>query len=357
MNWVSRILRSGGRESPGGVRDSSRTRQPQLEKHNDVQIFDSGIGFPGFPCGLRADVRPAVMRKGASFCHTILLIGVVILASFGCRRGTPGNVQTESANQPANSQTRETTGQVAVDKGDLKLRYQARKNSSAATSHTVGSHPEAIEKIISELNQRLILPFDMTVSFQDCEDPDAYYDPETHQITLCHQLIDDYYYLLSKRIKDKAKLDDAVKSAAAATFFHELGHGLVDAWKIPTTGREEDAVDQLSTLVLIERTENGEQMALDGALTFKIYGELTKGEKKIYWDEHSLDEQRFFDTICLVYGHDEEKFAYLVENGTLPEERAVFCTEDYDKVSHAWRQLLGPYLKGPAQSRPKLKLR
>jgi hypothetical protein len=135
-----------------------------------------------------------------------------------------------------------------------------------------------------------------------------------------------------------------------------LGHGLVDAWKIPITGREEDAVDQLSTLVLIEATQDGEQMALDGALTFKLYADLAKGEK-IYWDEHSLDEQRFFDNICLVYGHDEEKYSYLVTNGTLPEERSVYCGEDYDKLSHAWRQLLAPYLKVPAQPRPKLKLR
>ena len=72
-------------------------------------------------------------------------------------------------------------------------------------------------------------------------------------------------------------------------------------------------------------------------------------------DEHSLDEQRFFDTICLVYGHDEEKYAYLVENGTLPEERALFCSEDYEKVNRAWRQLLAPYLKASAEPRPKLR--
>ena len=292
------------------------------------------------------------MRKGNGFWQTMLLVSVVICASSACHQVTPGTAQNDSANQTANSQPRETPGRVMVDKGDLKLRYQAPQST-----HRVGSNPQAIEKLISELNQRLILPFDMLVSIEDCEQPDAFYDPETHQITLCHQLIDDYYDLFAKKIKDKRKLDDAVKSAVAATFFHELGHGLVDAWKIPITGREEDAVDQLSTLVLIEGTEDGEQMALDGALSFKLYADLAKGEKKIYWDEHSLDEQRFFDTICLVYGYDDEKFSYLVENGTLPEERAELCTEDYDKVSHAWRQLLAPYLKQPAQPRPKLKLR
>jgi len=292
------------------------------------------------------------MRK-RDILWTILLISVVISGSFGCRQSRPGGVRTDSAN--ANSEPQETAHKGPVDNGDLRLRYQARKNPTA--DYTVGSNPQALEKLISELNQRLSLPFDMAVSFEDCAEPDAYYEPETHQITLCYQLIDEYYDLFSKKIKDQAKLDNAVKGAIAATFFHELGHGLVDAWKIPTTGREEDAVDQLSTLVLIEGTEDGDQMALEGALSFKLYADLFKGEKKIYWDEHSLDEQRFFDTICLVFGHDEEKYSYLVDNGTLPEERALYCAEDYEKVSHSWRQLLAPYLKQPGQPRQKLKLR
>jgi len=297
------------------------------------------------------------MRKGYNSWQTILLISVVLSASSGCRRGSPGTAQNGSTNQTANSQAPETTGPAAEDKGDLRLRYQARKNPSALTaSHKVGSNSQALEKLISELNQRISLPFDMVISFEDCEAPDAFYDPETHQVTLCYQLIDDYYALFGRKIKDKTKLDNAVKAATAATFFHEFGHGLVDAWKIPITGREEDAVDQLSTLVLILGTDDGEHMALEGALSFKLYADLEKGPK-IYWDEHSLDEQRYFDTICLVYGHDEKKFAYLVDNGTLPEERAAFCTEDYEKVSNSWRQLLGPYLKQPPQSRPKLKIR
>jgi hypothetical protein len=227
------------------------------------------------------------------------------------------------------------------DQGELRLRYQPRQETSTSPTPRVRSSPQAVEKLIAELNQRLILPFDIDVRLEDCEQPDAYYDPETHQILLCYQLVDEYYVLFAKKIKDKAKLDHAVTAATAATFFHELGHGLVDAWKVPITGREEDAVDQ---------------MALDGALAFKLYADLAGGENKIYWDEHSLDEQRFFDTICLVYGHDDEKFAYLVDNGTLPEERASLCREDYNRVKGAWQQLLAPYLK-PAQSRPKLRLR
>ena len=38
-------------------------------------------------------------------------------------------------------------------------------------------------------------------------------------------------------------------------------------------------------------------------------------------DPHSLDEQRFYDTICLLYGHNPDKYEYLIKNGTLPMNR------------------------------------
>lgn len=295
------------------------------------------------------------MTKGYKFVLAMVSLSIAVSVFVGWQSTSEAS-QNAPANQTPKTQQVETPAQGAVDSGDLKLRYEPRKKGTAPTEdHAVGSNRKAIEKLISDLNQRVKLPFDIYVVFTDCELPDAFYEPETREITLCYQLIDEFYDLFAKKLKDKTKLDDAVKAATVATFFHELGHGLVDAWKIPITGREEDAVDQLSTLVLIEATEGGEQMALEGALTFKLYADREKGEKKIYWDEHSLDEQRFFDTICLVYGHDVKKYDYLVKNGTLPEERAGVCPEDYERVNRSWRQLLAPYLKVSEQPRPKLK--
>jgi len=91
-------------------------------------------------------------------------------------------------------------------------------------------------------------------------------------------------------------------------------------------------------------------MALDGAVSFLLYASLNEGEPQVYWDEHSLDEQRFYDTVCLIYGRDPEKYAYLVHDGTLPRERAEFCGEEYDRISMAWQTLLAPVLK--ARPRP-----
>ena len=286
-----------------------------------------------------------------------LLLLLLCLAVAGRKEATEVRAQADGMNRNVAPSPRHTepAGAESIDKGDLKLRYQPRKNFSADNaSHRVGGNQQALEQVIANLNERLALPFDIAVSFEDCDNPDAFYDPETHQLTFCYQLIDEYYGLFSRKVKGKDKLDAAVRGAVASTFFHELGHALVDAWQIPITGKEEDAVDQLSTLVLINRSEEGERMALDGALSFKLYADRDKGWEKIYWDEHSLDEQRFYDTICLVYGHDPEKYAYLVQDGTLPRERAELCTDDYPKVAKSWERLLKPYLKQPPRPDPKL---
>ncbi|HEX8338289.1 MAG TPA: DUF4344 domain-containing metallopeptidase, partial [Pyrinomonadaceae bacterium] len=126
--------------------------------------------------------------------------------------------------------------------------------------------------------------------------------------------------------------------------FHELGHALVDAYGLPITGREEDAVDQLSVLLLADGTQEGEKMVLDAAVSFSKQGggEL---DELAFADEHSLDRQRYYNIICLLYGQDEEKFASLVRDGTLPAARAERCSEEFARVDKAWDSLLAPYTK------------
>ena len=288
---------------------------------------------------------------GHRFRVLVLLLSVFLFQ--GCHK--PNDIsRIQNENGPAQSKQSPSDAANLLDKGDLKLRYQPRKSTREGdTAHKVATNPQVLENIIAHLNDRIALPWDIVISFEDCDEPDAYYDHDTHQLKICYQLIDEYYDLFGRKIKDPDKLDDSVRGALASTFFHELGHGLVDAWDIPITGKEEDAVDQLSTLVLINYSDVGESMALDGAISFKLYANLDKGQQKIYWDEHSLDEQRFYSTICLIYGNAPEKYAYMVKDGTLPEERAELCREDYPKVARSWRRLLGPYIKKPAQTSAK----
>jgi len=283
-----------------------------------------------------ADYFTSPTRRVRGFALTALLVLLCVVD--GCRKSTDQKL----------TQVRTGTSDAvkAIDKGDLKLEYQKRKGFRRnASENEVGSNQQAMAQIIARLNNRIALPWDIVVRMTDCDDPDAYYDKGTHSLVICYQLVDQYYRLFAPRIKNEQELDDAVRGAVASTFFHELGHALIDAWKLPVTGKEEDAADQLSTLILINDSDRGEQMALDGAVSFKLYAEMDKRRPKIYWDEHSLDEQRFYDTICLIYGHDPVKYDYLVQNGILPMERAATCEDQYTAVARAWRLLLSPYIK------------
>ncbi|HEX8361753.1 MAG TPA: DUF4344 domain-containing metallopeptidase, partial [Longimicrobium sp.] len=107
----------------------------------------------------------------------------------------------------------------------------------------------------------------------------------------------------------------------------------------PVTGREEDAVDQLATYILIGSGEKGAQAAFNGVLAVQP-GENAVFNNSDFADEHSLGPQRLFNIACWVYGSDPEKYSRIVTGGMLPRERAVRCPGEYQRMSKAWERLL-----------------
>ena len=228
---------------------------------------------------------------------------------------------------------------------DLRFSYGKRKHfRGSATDSTVLISQRAVYRTVEELKKQITLPFEIQVIFKDCGGPDSYYDEHSHKIVICYELIDAYSDLFSRTLKASAARDEATKNAVVSMFLHEVAHGLIDGWDLPITGREEDAADQFSTLVLINDMPNGERVALEGARSYKLLANLEHGEEKDYSDPHSLDEQRFYNTICLVYGHRPERYEYLVRNGSIPVERAFQCEEDYARANKSWQTLLAPHL-------------
>jgi Putative metallopeptidase len=62
-------------------------------------------------------------------------------------------------------------------------------------------------------------------------------------------------------------------------------------------------------------------------------------------DEHLLQEQRFYNSLCMIYGSDSAKYQYFVSDGYLPKERAVRCPGEYQKTVESWKNLLQPWRK------------
>lgn len=233
----------------------------------------------------------------------------------------------------------------AADKGDFKV--APREPDADMTTEERKDYEgelKSLQETADALNKAFSLPHDIFIGFDNCEEANAFYDPEKKTVTVCYELAEDLYETFKKDYKTDEQVEDAVTNATTFIFYHELGHALVDAYDLPITGREEDAVDQLSVLLLADGTEEGERMVLDAAVSFSKQAR-NEFDELAFADEHSLDQQRYYNIICLLYGQDEEKFASLVTDGTLPGSRAERCRDEFARVDKAWDALLAPYAK------------
>ncbi|MEW6209962.1 MAG: DUF4344 domain-containing metallopeptidase, partial [Acidobacteriota bacterium] len=225
----------------------------------------------------------------------------------------------------------------------FKVVYAEIKNAEYRELEKELRESKLLETIAADLNDTVALPFDISISFEECGEVNAFYDPEKRRISMCLELIEDLNDVFQKKIKSEDEAIEATLNAMIFVFFHELGHALVDALKLPITGKEEDAVDQLSTFILADGTDEGELAALDGAESF-LSGE-EEMDDLAFWDEHSLGPQRFYNIVCWVYGQNPDKYLPLIDQGVLPEERAVRCQDEYKQIANSWSTLLAPHLK------------
>lgn len=128
------------------------------------------------------------------------------------------------------------------------------------------------------------------------------------------------------------------------TLWHEIGHYLVQSLDLPITGKEEDAVDELAYILLITMYEEGEEIALSAADSYKIIARETKYLEDVdFWDEHSLDQQRFHSGVCLIYGSDPDTYQYLMDDHDIAADRQDMCVDDYIRRLNAWTLFLSKH--------------
>jgi hypothetical protein len=263
----------------------------------------------------------------------------------------PANVDTASA-EVIKGMANEQGKATQPDRGNFSVEYSAVQNPQFAQINEQFRQNGFLESIANDLNASVAIPENVVITFKECGQPNAFWNPRDRQIVMCYELMAQMSEDFKAVAKTQEQLGEMVEGALTFAFIHELGHCLIDVLKLPSTGREEDAVDQLSTFVLVSlKGEDGEKMAISGALSWGIqYERLAKSGKTaaeldmLWADEHSMDGQRFYNILCWVFGHNPNKYMELVNN-PLPEQRAVRCPNEYSRLANAWLSLLRPYLK------------
>lgn len=219
----------------------------------------------------------------------------------------------------------------------------------ASDTHLFLNIPE-----INALDGLFVTPRQLHYVTRQCDTINAFYDPQNSAIFLCYEMIDDLLKMgqaLSKDASDPDSLTvEFVKNNLRFILLHESGHALIDLLDIPAVGREEDSVDQLAAVLLLMGVDTREsrndiaRVLQLASVWFKINSQLANTpDVRSFADEHSLDAQRYYNLLCIVYGRDPENNRAIVENGMLPKERAARCQDESSKISRSWARLTVPH--------------
>jgi hypothetical protein len=231
---------------------------------------------------------------------------------------------------------------VHQDRGDLSVEWQPTGSDLQEVLAAALQDEQVFEMIADALNQTLKFPADVPIAHLTCGEENAYYDPDQRAMLLCYELLEKIATLAAQSTTDEDELGTRIVGTWLFIFFHELGHGLIDLYDLPITGKEEDAVDDFSTVLLIEA--DLAEFALTAAEYWSI-SDTGMYDQLSYADEHSLNPQRFFSILCTVYGSDPDAYEEIVSGGYLPESRAGRCQAEYEQKRKSWDQLLAPWVK------------
>lgn len=241
--------------------------------------------------------------------------------------------------EPGSATNASAAAATATDSGSLELTVdQAAVDAKPGVAAVLDQVD--LESAVAELDDLLRLPRDVTLAVRD--DPDeAYYDPDSHMIVLSPSLVAQTAKTMDDIYDDAQDALVAAASSVRFTVLHELGHALVDVLELPTTGLEETAVDEFAVVALIDYLDDPIAV-LEASDEFDAIAAVP--EEADYYDEHALDQQRFFHMRCLVYGTDPEKYADEIDGLDLDAGRADLCVDESKHTRRAWKSLLAPYL-------------
>ena len=232
-------------------------------------------------------------------------------------------------------------GENDDDQGDLIVSYDDAEGETAQIWEEAFQDNELPENLAQVVNATYALPHDVMFLLGECGMINAFWAPSNDAIVMCWELVIHMAEVFANTgVTNEAAVEGAIQGWIWA-FFHELGHALIDLFDLPSTGQEEDAVDEFSTLMLIDY--GYPVAAINGALYFfLVAGDPTPPALA---DEHSLGEQRFYNVLCLVYGSDptQELRDSLVSAFPEMDARLDRCPGEYEDKQDAWSTLLEPH--------------
>lgn len=205
-----------------------------------------------------------------------------------------------------------------------------------------------LDGIAAMMNESVRWTRPVALIADECGRPTAFYraNAQSAAIVLCYELVDEIVERF--RRDDLSRVDRATAQTGSVAFilFHQIGHALIDQFRLPVNGREESAASEFAALAL----GNGQPMAAFWAARFlRVFPAADASEASArlpspaFAAEHAIDASRLDDILCWSFGADPTAALRMLRTGDLAVERASQCEREYIRLSSSWELLLAPH--------------
>ncbi|TKF30865.1 DUF4344 domain-containing metallopeptidase [Enterovibrio norvegicus] len=204
---------------------------------------------------------------------------------------------------------------------------------------------EVAKELVDFANTSLPINDELTLQLGGNDGP--LFDPQTLTIQIPYFFLEEIHqrYSNAEPVLEDVSADEATQFALLHTLLHEYGHAYIFSWDIPIVGKEEDAVDNFATIILLDEFDN-DHAAFVAADLFALEDLDTDAFTESHlWGEHSLDAQRYAASLCLIYGSNPEKYADLLNDELHDMNRDLFCVEEYESKRRNWSRIIHSYSK------------
>ena len=289
--------------------------------------------------------------------------------------GSGGNAASPIPGGAANDDAALTNGKVRIAEENGDGGYRVPKTAAYNDTRAKAMKRQVLEEYVKFLAP-LKLPKTLWVYVDECDGgagASPYYSPDNRALVMCYQfmkMMEDRAALITQTEAKNPKLfpmkvsrDGFIAGVFAGVILHETGHALFDILDVPIMGREEDAADEISTFVALQfqpkladvvvaaYADVGETFANPPTEAPNANDPNYPKDKTLqcfadpfcaFADVHGAWGQRFYNTLCLMYGGNPQHYTFLAEGGWLPKDRD--CKAEYAQVRHSFAKTIYPFI-------------
>jgi Putative metallopeptidase len=277
-------------------------------------------------------------------------IGGLALASLFTLGGDlPGATNRSALAKPPAATTTQPRAKLIPQNqrgGQIKVAYIKTEDRLSLQLMEAYHKSRFFSKIGKVITAKINLPRDITLVIRDCGQVNAFYNSDDHSIVMCNELTKSNYQTLRRAGMDNDKAWQTAINSTIFSFYHESGHMLIHELNLPIVGKEEDIADQFSAYFLLNndptegRSMSGE-IVLAAARLFAL--SISDPSPELLMDEHSLNQQRFYNLVCTLYGSAPGTYEELVKKLDYSSSRLSSCRSESEQIANSWKRLLAPY--------------